>query len=131
MLNFLSETLFASKPVVAPENMMANNIVLAQTGDVINFDFSYAEVDAELTAEQIATAAETAELNSYYQELVLGVLEMHGHAGQFVTVNTADKWAITFLRVFRKGENATKLLSKTPVFFLDAMVSDCSYWTHH
>ena len=70
MLNFLSEALFASKPVVAPENMMANNIVLAQTGDVINFDFSYAEVDAELTAEQIAT-----ELGYHYQSVDKQILK--------------------------------------------------------
>lgn len=51
MLNFLSETLFSGHSKVPPANMMANNIVLAQEGDVINFDLSFAQVDAELSAE--------------------------------------------------------------------------------
>jgi hypothetical protein len=46
--------------------MLENGIVLAQTGDVIDFDFSFAEVQTELTAEQEYTLAEWQELNAYY-----------------------------------------------------------------
>jgi hypothetical protein len=69
MLNFLSESLFPSHVVERPANMLENGIVLAQTGDVIDFDFSFAEVQTELTAEQEYTLAEWQDLNAYYKDL--------------------------------------------------------------
>jgi hypothetical protein len=111
--------------------MLENGIVLAQTGDVIDFDFSFAEVQTELTAEQEYTLAEWQDLNAYYKDLTNYNLFDRGFEGEYITVNTADKWAITLLRIFKKGESNTKLAPKPNVFFLDAMVSDCTYWTHH
>lgn len=81
MLNFLSEALFPTHAIERPMTMLENGIMLAQTGDVIDFDFSLAEVETELTAEQELTLAEWQDLNAYYKDLTNYSLADRGFEG--------------------------------------------------
>lgn len=56
------------------------------------------------------------------------MLADRGFKATYFTVSTADKWQITFVRIDGPGNSN---LTRKPVFFLDSVESDATYWAHH
>lgn len=128
MMNFLSEVFFTTQVAETPKEKFELPVV-ENDYSTIDFDYSLAEVGTEVMSE--AEVAQTADLNSYYQDLLKYICQDRGYNCDFNTVRTADRWDITMVRVSKPSVNLPTQNAMKQLFLLDSLNSDCTYWAHH